>query len=165
MTPKRILVAMDFSSDSNAALAYALELARPLQASIDLLHVVETPLAAGMWASEIYTTEIAGLQVNLVRDAENQMRQTIRSLDRGGVAVTGEVRTGRAAATIVDCARENAIDLVVMATHGRTGFARALMGSVAEGVTRAAPCPVLVVRPSQTGRLAEAAVVSDEVFV
>lgn len=165
MTPKRILVAVDFSADSNAALTYALELARPLTASIELLHVVETPLAAGMWASEIYTAEIAGLQVNLVRDAENQMRQTIRALDHGRVKVSGEVRTGRASSTIVDYARENAVDLIVMATHGRTGLARALMGSVAEAVTRTAPCPVLVVRPIPAGRAAEWVRASEEVLV
>ena len=57
-----------------------------------------------------------------------------------------EVRTGPAAATIVDTARERHADLIVMGTKGRTGLAHLLMGSVAERVVRLAPCPVLTVR-------------------
>ena len=65
MDIKRILVPTDFSKDAEVALAYAVALARPFNASLHVLHVVENPLAAGMWSSEIYTAEIAGLQINL----------------------------------------------------------------------------------------------------
>jgi universal stress protein A len=147
MNIQRILVATDFGPDSEAALNYALEFAKALQASVDVLHVVETPLAAGMWASEIYTAEIAGLQMNLVRDAGEHLGRTIADLSEPHVVVTGEVRTGRAATTIHEYALERGSDLIVMGTRGRTGVARMVMGSVAEGVTREAPCPVLVVRP------------------
>jgi universal stress protein A len=144
---KRILVATDFGPDSEAALNYALDLAKAVKASVDVLHVVESPLAAGMWASELYTAEIAGLQINLERDAAEHLRRTIAVLPEPSVVVTGAVRTGPAVATIHEYALERGSDLLVMGTHGRTGVARLMMGSVAERVTRTAPCPVLVVRP------------------
>jgi universal stress protein A len=74
MTITRILVPTDFSADASAAFAYARELARVFDATVHLLHVVEYPLAASAWSSEIYTAEIAGLQLNLVRDAEQHLR-------------------------------------------------------------------------------------------
>ena len=143
----RILVATDFSLDADAGLAYALALAKSIPASVHVLHVVENPLAAGVWSSDLYTSEIAGLQINLVRDAEKRLRAGIRSLDHPGVKLTTEVRTGRAGSTIVECARDRESDLVVIGTHGRTGLAHLVMGSVAEHVVRHAPCPVLVIRP------------------
>jgi universal stress protein A len=147
MTFTRILVATDFSLDSDSAIAYALALAKTIPASVHVVHVVDNPLAAGVWSSEVYTTELAGLQINLVRDAEKQLRSGIRAIDHHGVKITTEVRTGRPAPTIVQCARDRASDLVIIGSHGRTGVARVVMGSVAEHVVRNAPCPVLVIRP------------------
>jgi nucleotide-binding universal stress UspA family protein len=143
MTINRILVPTDFSADANAALTYALGLARKFDAPVHLLHVVEDPLAAGVWSSEIYTAEIAGLQVNLVRDAEERLRRTVP--DDAGI-VTTEVRTGHAAKQITEAARDTKSDLIVMGTRGRTGVAHVIMGSVAERVVRLAPCPVLTLR-------------------
>ena len=143
MTITRILVPTDFSDDASAALTYALGLALPFGAAVALLHVVEDPLAAGVWSSELYTAEIAGLQINLVRDAEQRLKEY--AAEQGG-PITTEVRTGPAARVILDFAREQAFDLIVMGTHGRTGLAHVVMGSVAERVVRLAPCPVLTLR-------------------
>jgi universal stress protein A len=145
MTITRILVPTDFSGDAEVALRYAVELAKRFGAVVELLHVVEDPLAAGMWAAEIYTAEIAGLQVNLVKDAEARLRGVVAGA-KAPVQLLSEVRTGPAAATIVDAARDWRADLIVMGTKGRTGFAHLLMGSVAERVVRLASCPVLTVR-------------------
>ena len=119
-----------------------------------LLHVVEDPLAAGMWSSEIYTAEIAGLQVNLVRDAEDRLR---RSVPENAGAVSTEVRTGNAARAILEAARERNADLMVMGTRGRTGIAHVVMGSVAERVVRLAPCPVLTLKAATVPGAADAA--------
>jgi universal stress protein A len=146
---KRILVATDFSLDSDAAVAYGLALAKTVHASIYLLHVVENPLAAGVWSSEIYTAEIAALQINLMRDAKKNLKRAIASIDHPGVKIVGDVRAGRPATTIVEAAREQRVDLIVIASHGRTGITRLMMGSVAEHVVRNAPCAVLVVRPPE----------------
>jgi universal stress protein A len=143
MTISRILVPTDFSPDADAALTYASELAAVVGASVHLLHVVEDPLAAGVWSSEVYTAEIAGLQINLVRDAEQRLGHY-----EGAATgrLTTEVRTGPAARAIIDVAKDKGIDLIVMGTHGRTGLAHALMGSVAERIVRHASCPVLTLR-------------------
>jgi nucleotide-binding universal stress UspA family protein len=129
MTITRILVPTDFSDDAAAALTYALGLARPFGAAV--------------WSSEVYTAEIAGLQINLVRDAEQHLKEY--AAERAD-PITTEVRTGSAARVILDFAREQAFDLIVMGTHGRTGLAHVVMGSVAERVARLSPCPVLTLR-------------------
>lgn len=136
----RILVPTDFSVHADAAVRYALELARLFNATVHFLNVVEDPLAAGAWSSEIYTAEIAGLQMNLVRDAERRLRGSVPA--HAGT-VTWEVRRGPAAKQILEAARERGSDLIVMGTRGRTGLAHVVMGSVAEKVVRLAPCPVL----------------------
>jgi nucleotide-binding universal stress UspA family protein len=140
---KRILVPIDFSHHADAAMAYASALAVPLGATLHLLHVVEDPLAAGVWSSEVYTAEIAGLQVNLVRDAERQLREYATAKDP---SIATSVRSGPVAREIIACAKDQAFDLIVMGTHGRTGLAHAVLGSVAERVVRLAPCPVLTLR-------------------
>ena len=154
MTITRILVPTDFSADANAAFDYALELARKFDASVHVLHVVEDPLAAGMWSSEIYTADIAGLQVNLVRDAEDRLK---RSVPENAGSISTEVRTGNAAKAILEAARDRNADLMVMGTRGRTGIAHIVMGSVAERVVRLAPCPVLTLKAATVRSAADAA--------
>jgi nucleotide-binding universal stress UspA family protein len=145
MPIKHILVPTDFSVHANAALGYALDLSRALGATVGVLNVIEEPLAAGMWASEVYTAEIAGLTINLTKDAEERLRRTAAEPGAEGLIVHG-IRIGRPAPTIVEVAAEVAADLIVMGTAGRSGIAHVLMGSVAERVVRTAPCPVLTVR-------------------
>ena len=74
--------------------------------------------------------------------------ERLRAKLGNGVQVETELLTGRVARHIVDYAREHAIGLIVVGTHGRTGVSRALLGSVAEAVVRLAPCPVLTVSPA-----------------
>jgi nucleotide-binding universal stress UspA family protein len=146
MTIKHILVPTDFSAHADAALRYALDLARAVNATVGLLHVVEDPLAAGMWASEVYTTELAGLTINLSKDAEERLRRTAAEHAADDAIIVHGVRMGRAATTIVEVAAEVSADLIVMGPAGRSGIAHVLMGSVAERVVRTAACPVLTVR-------------------
>jgi nucleotide-binding universal stress UspA family protein len=142
MVISRILVPTDFSTHADAALEYARELARVFDASLHLLHVVENPLVVGAWASDTHAAEITGLQATLVRDsAERLTRLSEDAAD--WMAVTTEVRTGAAADQILESAAERHIDLIVMGTHGRTGLAHLVMGSVAERVVRKAASPVL----------------------
>ena len=136
----RILVPTDFSADASAALDYAQELGRPFGASVCLLHVVENPLSAGVWSSDMYTAEIDGLQINLVDDAAERLQELVPP---GAQWMTTEVRTGPAAKEILAVAEERKVDLIVMGTRGRTGLAHLLLGSVAERVVRMASCPVL----------------------
>jgi nucleotide-binding universal stress UspA family protein len=154
----RIVVPTDFSGDSEAAFQWARDLSVALGASIDLLHVVENPMAAGVWSSPMYTAEVKGLQINLVRDAEQRLRQFGPKMAGTGGGVQRTVRVGDSAQQIVAFAAELGADLIVMGTRGKTGLSHALMGSVAEHVSRTAPCPVVTVKSSQAyEKLARAA--------
>jgi nucleotide-binding universal stress UspA family protein len=119
---REILLATDFSDTSEAAARVAYECALQWGARVHLFHVT--------WPQE---TEVTALLARLVADFAS-VPTVVRS-----------VPAGDAARAIVSYARDHAIDLVVLGTHGRTGFSHALLGSVAERVVRTAPCPVLTV--------------------
>lgn len=135
---KQILVPVDFSDPSAVALKYAKAFADNFQASLHLLHVLET-VYYGWEVPPLIDEEIeqgARKQLNaLLTDGERQQFRTELHLLKGSPFVE-----------IVRCAREKNFDLIVMGTHGRGPIAHMLMGSVAEKVVRKAPCPVLTVR-------------------
>jgi nucleotide-binding universal stress UspA family protein len=149
MTPSisRILVPIDFSSHSDQALRYAVSLARRLGASLELLHVVEDPFAAGAWGSEVYVPNVTELLDNMIADARRRLSDLKDVVAHEGVPISIVVLKGRPAPVILEHAAGGRFDLIVMATHGRTGLAHLFMGSVAEAVVRRAPCPVLTLRP------------------
>jgi universal stress protein A len=147
----RILVATDFSETSELALDYARTIAERFGASIHLLHVLDELPALSTLASEMFSTEMTALCATR-HERIRQRLQRILTVEEGArFCATGEVRTGRAAETIHDVAIERRVDLIVMGTHGRSGVAHLLVGSVAEKVVRNAPCAVLTVRPDIAG--------------
>ncbi len=141
---KRILCPVDLSELSVRTLAYAGAIARWYDGHLTALHVVPsfTPM-------DVRTgLEPVSLVYPVSRDEVlEQLRQTVAAagLGEGTVALTAEA--GEAAATVVDQALVTHADLLVMGTHGRSGFDRFFLGSVAEKVLRKAPCPVLTVPP------------------
>jgi nucleotide-binding universal stress UspA family protein len=140
----RILVPTDFSATADAALDYAFGLAAKFGASVQLLHVVDDPFVFEGMSAEAYISEAPRLRAAMLDDARERLRHRVA---RGGaVAVETEVLFGHGARTIAEYAAERGVDLIVMGTHGRTGFAHLMVGSVAERVVRTAPCPVLTVR-------------------
>lgn len=145
MTKKitRILAATDFSKGSRVALAYADMLRRQTGAALHVLHVVEDPTITGMWP-DVYLAELPDLRAEMVTFARKSLAAEMRALRLTGV--TTEVAIGPAAQAIAAMAEHHKADLIVMGTHGRTGVAHVLLGSVAERVLRLAPCPVLTVR-------------------
>ena len=150
----RILVTTDFSECSLKAFPLALELARAADATILLAHVDEfrfPPLIeyAGVQMQEMVTanTDRALLELERLRES---------CLD-GYPAVKRHCVRGVAADEIVQLAREQQADLIVMATHGRGFVAHALLGSTAERVVRHAPCPVLTVREHEDKKKAQPA--------
>jgi len=154
----RILVPTDFSEPSDAALEYARALADKFGATLHLLHVIEPGYATGTFSNEAYiAVEAPGSYEMLVKEAQAKFAYRVFPSDRARHGATTEVMTGMSAATIVEFARDQHIDLIVMGTHGRTGLAHLLMGSVAEHVVRTASCPVLTVRQA---RVAQAVTVS-----
>ena len=139
---KKILCPLDFSENSEHALLYARAFAQAHGAELLLLHVLEMPLS--------YLAPEVVLPPDLVDRQKESCTQNL-------TAITEAVRhdlphtdwlleEGNPFPRIIEVARQHAVDLIVMGTHGRTGLAHALVGSVAEKVVRKAPCPVLTVK-------------------
>ena len=144
---KNILVATDFSPASDAAITYGRELARSFGSTLTIVHVVDDIAAhsfgidGGAFASE------PDVQRQFEVDARTAIDAAISATDRADLTATGLIlRSSAPAAAIVTCAHERGVNLIVMGTHGRSGFAHLLMGSVSERVVQTAPCPVLTVR-------------------
>lgn len=146
---KRILVPLDGSELSEMALIHAHGLARPLNAAVILLYVV------------VFSTrdfDVIPMQAaaspQVIREAKRYLERAAGQLRRLGVTVTTQVESGYVADTIIDFAENQSIDLIVMSTHGRTGAARWIIGSVADRIVHGARVPVLLVRPeTQGGRI------------
>ncbi|MBM4197613.1 MAG: universal stress protein [Gammaproteobacteria bacterium] len=145
MTTKKLIVyPTDFSECSLVALHWVRTLAQSLDADVSCLYVVEEP--------HIYSTLDVGpvaipSLTELVRSAETRLDGFIKSnLKNFGKAPKAVVLVGRAADEIVAHARENAAELIVMATHGYSGVRHLLLGSTTESVLRHAICPVLSIR-------------------
>jgi nucleotide-binding universal stress UspA family protein len=139
--PARILVPTDFSPPSDRALDHARVLARQSGASIHLLHVLEDLVDTASFGSEVFVPDSPEVRAARLEAARGRLA-TRAAADEGGPRVTTEVVVGAGARAIVRYASEQHFDLIVMGTHGRTGLAHLLMGSVAEGVVRTADCPV-----------------------
>lgn len=138
MNARRILCPVDFSDDSHAAVGYASSLAAEAGAKLFLVHVDDSqvPYDAGYAA---YIAPPPDPQALLDKLAEV-------TPTREGVEFQHELLFGHPAEAIVRFADEHDIDLIVMSTHGRTGVARLLMGSIAEAVLRRSTCPVLTIK-------------------
>jgi nucleotide-binding universal stress UspA family protein len=135
-----ILHPSDFSERSDHAFRFACLLARDLGARLIVLHVVPPPAVAVAGELVAYTPPSDQEKEELWRKLHN-MRA-----DDPAVQVEHFLEDGDAAAVILRVAETTPCDLIVMGTHGRTGLARLLMGSVAEEVVRKAPCPVLTLK-------------------
>jgi nucleotide-binding universal stress UspA family protein len=138
MNAKNILCPYDYSENSRVALSYASALARESSATVHLLHVTQpiTPTDTGFGGYAPAPIDLEALQQEL---------EKIKPIGEG-LECKRDVRIGAAAASIVEYAKENEMDIIVMGTHGRTGLTRLLMGSVAEAVVRGAECPVITVK-------------------
>lgn len=137
----RILVPIDFSAGADRALQRAVDCARKDHSRVILLHVVQMPyLGIGFDAREVFA-----LENKLVVETRAQLAEVARGLRRQGLEVDEMVRTGRAVQGIAETAERTGSDLIVIGSRGQTGLKKIMLGSVAEGVVRHAPCPVLVV--------------------
>lgn len=141
----KILYPTDFSELSLAALKYALSFARQFDAQLHCLNVVDESYQywLAMGPEGVPIGPDTGL---MIKTAKEQMDQFVKDHLSELPKVVTKVITGRPFVEIVRYARQQAIDLIVIATHGRSGFKHVLMGSVAERVVRKAPCPVLTCR-------------------
>jgi universal stress protein A len=145
---RRVLVPMDFSPPSKAALVYALTLARASGATVHVCHLIPRPGVLDLFYEHDFeppeSAKRAGQKVRRI------VKDLVASTPTGGTGVT--VRThcseGDAAPGVLEWVAKLKPDLIVMGTHGRRGARRFFMGSVAEAVLRRTVCPVLILRES-----------------
>ena len=165
MAFKHVLVPTDFSESANHALRCAAEEAllhrakvtilhvHPSEARTDVYYVTGAPpsgfeagfdVVAGGRLAAAAVSEPTVVRHDYIEETLTRLRDLVPDAFRGTWEV--EIAVGRPADTIVRFARERQVDLIVMATHGRTGLEHVVLGSVAEKVVRLAPCPVLTVK-------------------
>jgi nucleotide-binding universal stress UspA family protein len=143
-----ILVATDFSEPSECALKYGRALAEAFRGSLHVVHVVPDSMALP-WATMADGMAMADVQKRWETDARERLEKLVAGFGSPHVHVELSIRAGDPVREITRYARAQAVDLVVLGTHGRGPVAHMIMGSVAERVVRTAPCPVLTVRHPQ----------------
>jgi nucleotide-binding universal stress UspA family protein len=148
---KRIVVGIDFNEPSLAALEYARTLAAAFGGDVSIIHVIQ-PVANEVYAYSVQIIE------NWERAASERLRELFPEAEGKGPRSRIEVRIGPAVEEILNFARAQQADLIVLGTHGRGAIKHLFLGSVAERVVRLAACPVLTVGPRAAGAVkAEAA--------
>jgi nucleotide-binding universal stress UspA family protein len=145
---KRIVVPVDFSASSLHALEFAADLAKPVDAELVVLFVIEPVLYVVPDDAGAQGGALAQLASDQRRSANAELARIQRRYARRGLRVRAEVQNGVPPRVIVETAKRLKANLIVMATHGRSGVSRLLMGSVAERVVRTATCPVLTLHAS-----------------
>jgi nucleotide-binding universal stress UspA family protein len=142
---KQVLVPTDFSEAAHAALTYGMELARAYGATLRILHVITEPRHEA-WLAYAPGSEYLKLVDQLRADALEQMLQEVGPERMNTLPVVLDAVHGDGAEEILRYAADHAVGLIVCGTHGRRGWNRLVMGSVAEVIVRKAPCPVLTVQ-------------------
>jgi len=145
---KKILVPLDGSENSECILEHVRAIATGCQVpDVVLLRVIE-PFPAYYMDYRISEEFIRQSQDAAKSDAKQYLARTADKLEKQGLSVSTQVIEGKAADSILDFAAKNGVDLIIMATHGRTGISRWALGSVADKVVRSSVAPVLVVAPA-----------------
>jgi nucleotide-binding universal stress UspA family protein len=147
---RRILHASDFSPASRPAFRKAVDIARSARARLLIVHAV-APIVPPLMGEGIYAAPATwnAMQREAHQASQQQMDKLIKEARKAGVAVEGLVVDGVPADQIGRLARRRRADMIVIGTHGRTGFSRLLLGSVAARVVATATGPVLTVRSSR----------------
>jgi universal stress protein A len=149
MQIKSILLPTDFSENANFAIEYATSLARRFGASIICLNVIEPVLPSVGYTGLTEPLPMPDLSEQLENSAIQELPKVVGCKAFSSLVVEEVIAHGDASTEIVRVAKDRAVDLIVIASHGRTGLGRILFGSTAESVVRHASCPVLVVKPEQ----------------
>src|SRR5213075_654448 len=144
---RTILLPTDFSGCANYAVAYAAAIARAAKARRICIYVLEPMVPAVGYTGLADPLPLADISEQLEDSDERELPQVVHCEELQGLEVEELITHGDAAAEIVRVAAEREADLIVISSHGRTGFGRMIFGSTAEAVVRHARCPVLVVKP------------------
>ena len=150
---KKIICPVDFSEPSDAALKSAVELAEQYSASIILVHAINeidpTPSPSYTLTHHLMD-QIPQIMGQMTENAHKAMQDLIKNHVEERIPSEHRVVIGDPAESIVELAENEAADLIVMSTHGRSGIKGLFFGSVAEKVVRSAACPVLTMRYKET---------------
>lgn len=146
MTLRRILVATDFSACSKEAVDSAAHLASCFSAELFLLHVFEPPFYTMEGLDTRIHPEVDRWVRGLRETESKKLDGEAEAVKRRGINVRPYFKEGSPLDEILHVAEETGADLIVLGTHGRRGVDRFVMGSVADRVTRRAPCSVLIIR-------------------
>jgi universal stress protein A len=142
---RRILHPTDFSRASRPAFARAVKLARQEGAELLIVHVMVPP-APFVGNGYVSPKTYEDLEAAARKSAETQLKAVLARAKKAGARAKAILTEGIPVEQIVRAAKGKRADLIVIGTHGRTGFSRFFLGSVAERVVQLAPCPVLTVR-------------------
>jgi nucleotide-binding universal stress UspA family protein len=141
MNARRILIPLDGSAMAEAAIPEAVQMARGGPYTLMLVRVASARILPG--------ADVVGDWVEAVHEAEQYLASVRREMEKERVGpIETYVWQGPAAPAILDMARVHEADLIVMTSHGRSGIARLILGSVAEAVIRGSRVPILLVRPT-----------------
>ncbi|MBI2321738.1 MAG: universal stress protein [Chloroflexi bacterium] len=143
----RILVPLDGSKLAEVALPHAVTLAKQSKGTVVLLRVTQ-PVTAMVMPEAAYV-DWDRIQAEIEAEARAYLADVSARLAAEGLAVQTQLKTADPAEAIIETAKTGGADLIVMATHGRSGLGRWVLGSVADRVVRAATAPVLLIRPAE----------------
>jgi nucleotide-binding universal stress UspA family protein len=148
---QKILVPIDFSDHSQKAVRYGVAIARDHKAELFILHVINQRIIDAVQEMSIrgYEGNFVQLMEKMIADRETDLQNFVPPDWRSGLEVELHITKGKPATEIIDFAKRKQVDLIVLGTQGRSPLVSALLGSAARAVVDHAPCPVLVVRPTE----------------
>lgn len=140
----KIIVPIDFQQHTGRVVDYAVYIAQKLNAGLYFTHVVEDAVVYGDFTD---STSLASFEDRQAEHAERMMKKLVEENKNTCTSCEGKVSRGDVVDTIIQYAREEGGDLIVIGTHGRKGLEKMWLGSVAERVVKRAPCPTLTFNP------------------
>ncbi len=146
---KKVLVPIDFSDYSKEALIYTLNFIKCFNADITLVYVIEPVI----YPPDFSATQISipPTDVEITKNAEENLNRLINREIPSEIKVKSVIKIGKPFYEIIETAKEENIDLIIISSHGHSGVEKILFGSTAEKVVRKAPCPVLSLRTPLKG--------------
>ncbi len=141
---KKILCPVDFSEFTGEIIQYAHDIAKKYGAELHVLHVIPNLTYYTPYESFLTPENLIAVEKGIQDEVERDFTRVLTHVD---MKVNRVVRTGAAFVEIIDYAKSESIDLIVLGTHGRSAIEHILIGNVAEKVVRKSPCPVMTIRP------------------
>lgn len=141
---KKILCPVDFSQFTQEIINYAVDLAKKYGSELHVMHVVPNMTYFTPYESFLTPENLVAVEKNIQDEVERDFKKLLKGQ---GIPTQTVIRTGAPFVEIIDYAKTESIDLIVMGTHGRGSIEHILIGNVAEKVVRKSPCPVMTIRP------------------